>query len=200
MSEATLEKDYVVQIRIKNGPMLRAMRAAGFETAKALSDASGVQQTTIGSFLSLKLAPVAESGNWRDPVIKLSETLKTLPEDLFPPQHLRNALKRNRADIDMSAADVAAVIEWHHDPATPEDELIAADKAKVLSECLSSLAPRDERVLRQRFGLDCEAKGLAEVGEEMGIGKERVRQIEARALRLLRHQSRAEKLELAGWH
>lgn len=64
-----------------------------------------------------------------------------------------------------------------------------------LVEVLESLTPREEKVLRLRFGLDDgKARTLEEVGKEFNVTRERIRQIEAKALRKLRHPSRSKKL------
>ena len=69
-------------------------------------------------------------------------------------------------------------------------------RSKV-EEVLSSLDPRERKVLKLRFGLgkDEQPKTLEEVGKEFGVTRERIRQIEAKALRRLRHPSRAGKLK-----
>jgi len=65
-----------------------------------------------------------------------------------------------------------------------------------ISEVLSSLTPREQRVLELRFGLDDgRARTLEEVGQVFGVTRERIRQIEAKALRKLRHPSRSKKLK-----
>ena len=65
-----------------------------------------------------------------------------------------------------------------------------------LEEVLSTLTPREMRVLRLRFGLDDgRARTLEEVGQNFGVTRERIRQIEAKALRKLRHPSRSRKLK-----
>jgi RNA polymerase primary sigma factor len=65
-----------------------------------------------------------------------------------------------------------------------------------LEEVLESLTPREEKVLRLRFGLDDgRARTLEEVGQVFGVTRERIRQIEAKALRKLRHPSRSKKLK-----
>ena len=65
-----------------------------------------------------------------------------------------------------------------------------------LSEVLSTLTPREEKVLRLRFGLeDGRARTLEEVGKTFDVTRERIRQIEAKALRKLRHPSRSKKLK-----
>ncbi|MBR4292587.1 MAG: sigma-70 family RNA polymerase sigma factor, partial [Clostridia bacterium] len=65
-----------------------------------------------------------------------------------------------------------------------------------LSEVLHTLTPREEQVLRLRFGLDDgHTRTLEEVGKKFNITRERIRQIEAKALRKLRHPSRSKRLK-----
>ncbi len=86
---------------------------------------------------------------------------------------------------------------------TPDDDAPApADAAshtllkETLSNVLDSLTPREEKVLRLRFGLeDGRSRTLEEVGKEFNVTRERIRQIEAKALRKLRHPSRSKKLK-----
>mgnify|MGYP003377492941 FL=1 len=85
----------------------------------------------------------------------------------------------------------------------PDDDAPApADAAshtllkETLSNVLDSLTPREEKVLRLRFGLeDGRSRTLEEVGKEFNVPRERIRQIEAKALRKLRHPSRSKKLK-----
>ena len=83
-----------------------------------------------------------------------------------------------------------------------QDALAPAEAASFLmlkeqlEEVLESLTPREERVLRLRFGLDDgRTRTLEEVGQVFGVTRERIRQIEAKALRKLRHPSRSKKLK-----
>jgi RNA polymerase primary sigma factor len=69
------------------------------------------------------------------------------------------------------------------------------DLSKRAREALSSLTPREEKVLRMRFGIDEEGEHtLEEVGENFSVTRERIRQIETKALRKLRHPSRSRLL------
>lgn len=85
----------------------------------------------------------------------------------------------------------------------PDDDALApADAASMsllkeqLADVLKTLTPREEKVLSLRFGLeDGNPKTLEEVGKEFNVTRERIRQIEAKALRKLRHPSRSKKLK-----
>ncbi|MBI4059125.1 RNA polymerase sigma factor RpoD [Candidatus Microgenomates bacterium] len=84
------------------------------------------------------------------------------------------------------------------DTITPKPEEVAARELlkQQLEEVLSTLTPREAQVLRMRFGLDAgKARTLEEVGREFGVTRERIRQIEAKALKKLRHPSRRKKLQ-----
>ena len=78
----------------------------------------------------------------------------------------------------------------------PQDAATFRLLKEQLVDVLSTLTPREEKVLRLRFGLDNgRARTLEEVGKEFNVTRERIRQIEAKALRKLRHPSRSKKLK-----
>ncbi|WP_341810477.1 RNA polymerase sigma factor RpoD [Wolbachia endosymbiont (group A) of Volucella bombylans] len=78
----------------------------------------------------------------------------------------------------------------------PEDAAILADLRGITTNVLATLTPKEERILRMRFGLGKDGKEhtLEEVGKIFNVTRERIRQIEAKALRKLKHPSRARKL------
>jgi len=77
----------------------------------------------------------------------------------------------------------------------PDQAAIAANLRETTTRVLASLTPREERVLRMRFGIGMNTDHtLEEVGQQFSVTRERIRQIEAKALRKLKHPSRSRKL------
>jgi RNA polymerase primary sigma factor len=78
---------------------------------------------------------------------------------------------------------------------SPVDSATVESLSEATREVLSSLTPREAKVLRMRFGIDMNTDHtLEEVGKQFDVTRERIRQIEAKALRKLRHPSRSELL------
>jgi RNA polymerase sigma factor (sigma-70 family) len=78
----------------------------------------------------------------------------------------------------------------------PEQAAVAAGLHKATERALATLDPREEYVIRQRFGLGTVGtRTLAEIGAELGVTRERIRQVQERALAKLRHPSRADRLD-----
>jgi len=83
-----------------------------------------------------------------------------------------------------------------HDARAPAEEASFTLLREQLDEVLETLTDREQKVLRLRFGLDDgRARTLEEVGQKFGVTRERIRQIEAKTLRKLRHPSRSKKLK-----
>ena len=84
----------------------------------------------------------------------------------------------------------------YEDAPAPSDVASLTMLKEQLNEVLATLTPREAKVLRLRFGLeDGRSRTLEEVGKEFNVTRERIRQIEAKALRKLRHPSRSKKLK-----
>ena len=83
-----------------------------------------------------------------------------------------------------------------HEARAPAEEASFTMLREQLDEVLTTLTDREQKVLRLRFGLDDgRARTLEEVGQKFGVTRERIRQIEAKTLRKLRHPSRSKKLK-----
>jgi RNA polymerase primary sigma factor len=84
----------------------------------------------------------------------------------------------------------------NEDEFSPADTVASDDLKERVREVLKSLTPREEKVLKMRFGIDVASEHtLEEVGKDFSVTRERIRQIEVKALRKLRHPSRSKKLQ-----
>ena len=181
-------KDYLIEIRVKNNHLLKKISAAGYESVAEFARAVNITPGIVGKYVKLKSPAIDRWGKWHKSVEKMAELLKCLPEDLFPPQHIDKALKTSKATIEAGIEEVAVFLTGGEDTARTALEHITREEAlNCVSKSLTELEPREERVLRLRFGIDCHERTLDEAGRMLGMTGSRVRQIEAKALRKLKH-------------
>ena len=86
------------------------------------------------------------------------------------------------------------VYDLADDVRSPEDAMFETELKAVTSRILSKLTPREERVLRRRFGINVNDAKLNDIGIEFGVTGGRIREIEAKALRKLKHPSRSKTM------
>ena len=186
-------KDYILQVKVKNGPMLSAMRASGMETAADLSRATGVAPTIIGHFLNLLRTPVTRHGEWKLPVMQIAEALNVIPEMLFPEQHLSKALEKNKVEIELDLEDMEQLTSGISGEMVINgiDDAQKTEAVDLLRGALDTIPARSQEILAMRYGLGGDAPStLAATADAFSVSPERIRQIEAKALRKLRHPKR----------
>jgi RNA polymerase primary sigma factor len=101
-------------------------------------------------------------------------------------------------DMPVGENDDTSVGELIEDPAavSPDDAALHASMREAVSEALTTLTPREAKILRLRFGIECgRDHTLDELGAQFELTRERIRQIEVKALRKLRHPARSERLK-----
>ncbi|HQA56722.1 MAG TPA: RNA polymerase sigma factor RpoD [Acetivibrio sp.] len=120
----------------------------------------------------------------------------------MPVEKVREIMKISQEPVSLETP-IGEEEDSHLGDFIPDDDAPAPSEAAAftllkeqLIDVLDTLTPREEKVLRLRFGLDDgRARTLEEVGKEFQVTRERIRQIEAKALRKLRHPSRSKKLK-----
>ncbi len=183
----TLLKDYAVEIKVRNNWLLQRMRARGLSVPQ-LADKARTYPGMIYNLLNLKTTPIHQHGEFRQIVVRISEVLGCLPAHLFPPQHLETPLWRNKIEVEASIEDLALLAPEAvaGRVALPSDDIEKRQADEALKAILQSLTPRQERIIRCRFGIDCEAMTFEQIAEKFGVTRERIRQIELKAMRSLR--------------
>jgi RNA polymerase primary sigma factor len=149
---------------------------------------------TINKMNRISRQILQETGQEPDPA--------TLAEKMeMPEEKIRKILKISKEPISMETPigddDDSHLGDFIEDLATvaPQDAAVNASLRDVCKDILDTLTPREAKVLRMRFGIEMNTDHtLEEVGKQFDVTRERIRQIEAKALRKLRHPSRSEKL------
>lgn len=150
---------------------------------------------TINKMNRISRQILQESGAEPEPAL-LAEKME-MPED-----KIRKILKISKEPISMETPigddEDSHLGDFIEDTATlaPMDAAVYGSLRDATSEVLESLTPREAKVLRMRFGIEMNTDHtLEEVGKQFDVTRERIRQIEAKALRKLRHPTRSERLK-----
>jgi RNA polymerase primary sigma factor len=150
---------------------------------------------TINKMNRISRQILQESGMEPDPAL-LAEKME-MPED-----KIRKILKISKEPISMETPigddEDSHLGDFIEDTTTlaPMDAAVYGSLRDATSEVLESLTPREAKVLRMRFGIEMNTDHtLEEVGKQFDVTRERIRQIEAKALRKLRHPTRSERLK-----
>ncbi len=150
---------------------------------------------TINKMNRISRQILQETGLEPDPAT-LAEKME-MPED-----KIRKIMKIAKEPISMETPigddDDSHLGDFIEDTNTvaPSDAALHASMRNVVKDVLDSLTPREAKVLRMRFGIEMSTDHtLEEVGKQFDVTRERIRQIEAKALRKLRHPSRSDKLK-----
>ena len=150
---------------------------------------------TINKMNRISRQILQETGLEPDPAT-LAEKME-MPED-----KIRKIMKIAKEPISMETPigddDDSHLGDFIEDTNTvaPSDAALHASMRDVVKDVLDSLTPREAKVLRMRFGIEMSTDHtLEEVGKQFDVTRERIRQIEAKALRKLRHPSRSDKLK-----
>lgn len=199
---------YLVKVSIRNNLIIKAIHKAGYRNVSQFCVQNGMAKTQLTELITFRTPPLTKEGEFREPAKKLMEGLCALPTELWTAEQLTMELKRNTSTKEVNLDAMLSVLGINAEealqmiePPKPDEVLEEKEKAEVVSEMLDSLTPREARVLRMRFGIGCDEHTLEEVGKKLGVTRERIRQMEVRALRKMKHPSRSELLrEVSHWN
>lgn len=190
--------EFRVDLKVRNNLLLSAIENAGFKNVARFSQALGVHQTLVGALVNLKVSPLTKTGEFTPTAQRIAEFLGVLPDELWTEAQLHMEVETNRSQFTVSQKEMVLMLARHTgellDAPEPDAAVDAKDKAALIRDALDSMTPVQARVLRMRFGIDTNEHTLEEVAQLLGVTRERIRQIEAKALRLLRAPERSKPL------
>lgn len=184
--------DIAFKIKVKNGIL------------QAFADERGWTQSEFARRVGVD---VAEAGRWfnmtgfpRTPekMLRVIALVGKPAEDIFPPLLMEKDWLTGARKWTIHKEIDSECLPIHHMTAlpAPKSEIDSFDLKENINAVLQTLTRREEKVIRMRLGLDGEDEHtLEEVGEVFGLTRDRIHQIEAKAIRKLRHPSRRHMVE-----
>lgn len=210
---ATWDESVVrVEVRFKNArlydaiiehdlPILEGKSAAGTACRKRgpvkwFAEFYELSLPLLYDLLNLKASPFqGSSGHYRAFCHRVAVLLERETSWLFPASLY--GMKWPRLARNVDAGSASRLIGPSNPLAIEPNQqrvIEANETAEAVGSVLDTLTPRESKLLRLRFGIGTDEQTLDEVGRELGVTRERVRQIELKAMRKLRHPSRARRL------
>lgn len=192
-----MAKDYRIEVKVKNNKLLEKIEEAGYESIAAFCRACGLHQTAVGRFINMVQAPVNQlTGEYSQSFMKMVDFLRCMPEDIFPKAQMQEAMKVNKITTKADISDVQSLTTSLRTIALPPEQKMIFEEAQTsIQRAMETLTPREQRVLMLRFGFyDGIEHTFDEIGEKFNISRERIRQIERKAIRKMRHPQRSKEI------
>jgi len=193
--EGLLVSDYRVKISVSNARIRKAMESAGYTSVLQMCKVKNLPIGNTFDLVNMKLSPLNKKGEWRKCVLLLADALYSLPDDLFSERQKVVVLKTSTGTKDVTEAELVRLSEQYSWDDRLEDmrdnaaiDQIAHEEAENLVNQVmdAALTPREKKVLSLVHAPDGVRPTLDSIAKEMDVSRERIRQIEAKALRKLR--------------
>ena len=178
--------EYRIKVTVRNNLLFTAIEKAGYKSSAQFCRVNSLSEQSVSAMVAMRMPPINKNGEFCELATQLMEILGAAPTDLWSQAQLTLRLKRNGGEKVVSEDAIPWLLEQNNTMMTlpsPEDEHIKAETSSVINDILNSLPPRAAKVLRLRFEHDLT---LDEIADSFDLSKERIRQIEAKALRKLR--------------
>jgi len=168
------KEDFNLKITVRNGRLLRAIRAK-YESSADMARKGNLNAQEISSLVSMRAKPIHKNGNWRELALNVAGMLSCDPEDLWPDHIKEIRLKRSSAEMNVGLDTVTQIAK--------NGSANTLDRKQIVGSLIDVLTPREEKII---YMLYHNGKTLEDVGQELGISRERVRQIEHKAIRKMK--------------
>jgi RNA polymerase sigma factor (sigma-70 family) len=196
MEIANME-EFRVKVTVRNNLLLTAIENAGYKSQSDFAKAIGYTPQEVNALVAMRNPPINHDGNFSELATEIMEALGACPTDLWSTEQLNMKLKKNSTNMHMGLSELKLVLDAVNVPQLEVDldKNIYDEQAKeIMSDMLDSLTPREAKILRLRFGVGCEEHTLEQTAVLFDCTRERIRQLEAKALQKMRHSSRTDIL------
>ena len=182
-------KDYRVTVRVRNNNILKMIEGKGISGTKVAKDI-GMSYATLSRYIQLRDSPIDAKGAVKPTAQRLCDYFGMLVEEVWSLEQL-TPIECNSREVEFSYQELTR-LENISDPvlSLENDQL-----KEVIDFTLDTkLTPRESKILKLRYGFEGDPLSLEQIGAMFDVGRERVRQIEAKALRKLRYPTRLNRV------
>lgn len=192
-------EEYRIDLKVRNNLIIKKIENAGYSSLGEFCRLNGIMKyvSNLGDVVNMKKSPLNSKGEFLNCIKHMADILACAPEDLFSDIQMHSVLKTNKRTVEVNEAEMKFMLEQSNNTSKLlEDHYSDEQRDYAVEKMLETLTPKEQKIIEMRMGLgeyDREHT-LKEIGDGMGVGMERIRQIEARALRKLRHPLRSDGL------
>ena len=172
-----MKEDFNIKVTVRNARLLEAIRKK-YESVADLSRKMGQHQSTVNSLVTMKIKPVNEKG-WTNLALDVAAMVGKEPENIWPKYMREIKLKKASSEVLIDLDGVKQIMA----DGSSEKTLSQLSAIKQFSE---NLSPRQERLFRLRW---MDNHTLEQCAKDLGITKDRARQIEGHAFRKMKQRA-----------
>lgn len=191
---SAVRKDYRVSVKVTNNNLLTALAAKGHTSIQTFAMTFNFQYKLLLDLVNMKLSPLTSAGEILPMVERLIFLLEMPFDDLFNEQQVEGFVN-NRSETEVTAESMFTLTNLNmYTGLLPEDVAEDEHTKNAVANALSvdnAMSVREIDVLKKRFGFEGPVMTLKQIGDIYGVGPAWIGQIEAKALRKLRHPSRS---------
>lgn len=178
-----MSNDYRVNLKIRNANLLRAIEGSGNVSGQIFCEKVGISYPALFKYVNLLRSPIYDGSDKLKPdALKLCKYLNKLPEELWSLEQL-TPIEKNNFEAEVSFSQMQQLTS----SSNPERSISREQAIDAFDNVISTLTSREQKVLNLRFGIDGEKLTLDGIAKKFDVTRARVRQIEQKALKKLRH-------------
>lgn len=188
-------REFQIKVTVRNNLILKAIEQAGYKTVADCERAAEVHKGKFNALIAMRERPITTDGEFSFNAKRLMEILGAAPCELWTDEQLYLKLDRNTSKKEVSREDIHHFLEHQTSMFVlpdPEHHVLENEIHDLVDRTLQTLTKREEQVLKLRFQDD---QTLEQVAKVFGVTREYIRQIELKALRKMRHPTRANELK-----
>ena len=190
--------DYRIKITIRNDRLLRAIEEAGYKNVQQFALDNFFHYEKVNRLIRGVFKPITEEGSLKPFCSEVLRVLGKKIEDCFTPKQLQGFKKSTF----VTSVDEKTLMQLSQNNSTVELKLVENDVKKIMDKIfLENLRPKEERILRMRYGIGLDTSHtLEQIGLEFSVTRERIRDLETKAIEKLKKPHVAKQLINTGFY